>query len=169
MPSTPSCWVKSQRKTSTPRDPAKPRHCAHCQGQAADNARDASSSKGNKPCAGGQREVGSLCPGCPPAPCLRSWVPEVPTPRIAHLLFYLEPLSTCSPCMPLLYLHLKYKRQSEGFPGDSVVKNLSANADVGSIPGPGRSHMPRSHKACAPQLLNLCSRARAPQQRKPPR
>ena len=30
------------------------------------------------------------------------------------------------------------------FPGDAVVKNLLANAgDMGSSPGPGRSHMPR--------------------------
>ena len=30
------------------------------------------------------------------------------------------------------------------FPGDTVVKNLLANAgDMGSSPGPGRSHMPR--------------------------
>ena len=40
------------------------------------------------------------------------------------------------------------------FPGGSVVKNLPANAgDTGSIPGPGRSHMPRSNKASEPQLL----------------
>ena len=33
-----------------------------------------------------------------------------------------------------------------GFPGDSVVNNLPANAgDMGSIPGPRRSHMPRSN------------------------
>ena len=32
------------------------------------------------------------------------------------------------------------------FPGDAVVKNPPANAgDTGSIPGPGRSHMPRSN------------------------
>ena len=35
--------------------------------------------------------------------------------------------------------------ESEGFPGGAVVKNLPANeGDTGSIPGPGRSHMPRS-------------------------
>ena len=34
----------------------------------------------------------------------------------------------------------------EGFPGDTVVKNLPANAgDMGSSPGPGRSHMPQSN------------------------
>ena len=33
-----------------------------------------------------------------------------------------------------------------GFPGSSVVKNLPANAgDMGSIPGPGRSHMTQSN------------------------
>ena len=40
------------------------------------------------------------------------------------------------------------------FPGGPVVKNLSGNAgDTGSIPGPGRFHMPWTNKACAPQLL----------------
>ena len=49
-----------------------------------------------------------------------------------------------------------------------MVKNLPANAgDTGSIPGPGRSHMSRSNKACAPQLLSLCSRACEPQLLKP--
>ena len=45
-----------------------------------------------------------------------------------------------------------------------MVENPPANAgDTGSIPGPGRSHMPRSNKAHAPQLLSLCSGAREPQ------
>ena len=41
-------------------------------------------------------------------------------------------------------------------PGGAVVKNPPANAgDMGSIPGPGRSHMPVRHNywACMPQLL----------------
>ena len=47
-------------------------------------------------------------------------------------------------------------------------KNLPANArDMGSIPGPGKSHMPRSSSARGPQLLSLCSRAREPQLLKP--
>ena len=51
-----------------------------------------------------------------------------------------------------------------GFPGGAVVKNPPANAgDTGSSPGPGRSHMPRSNKARAPQLLSLRSRAHEPQ------
>ena len=49
------------------------------------------------------------------------------------------------------------------FPGGAVVKNPPANAgDMGSIPGPGRSHMPQSNKTCAPQLQSLRSRARVP-------
>ena len=76
-----------------------------------------------------------------------------------------------------------------GFPGGAVVKNPPANAgDTGSIPVPGRSHVPWSNqarvpqllslhsRACEPQLLSLCAttteacepRAHAPQQEKPP-
>ena len=56
----------------------------------------------------------------------------------------------------------KYRFQD--FPGGAVVKNPPANAgDVGSGPGPGRSHMPRSNEAHAPQLLSLRSRACEPQ------
>ena len=43
-----------------------------------------------------------------------------------------------------------------GFPGGAVVESLPANAgDTGSSPGLGGSHMPRSNKARAPQLLSL--------------
>ena len=50
------------------------------------------------------------------------------------------------------------------FPGGTVVKNPPANAgDMGSIAGPGRSHMPQSNWARAPQLLSLRSRAHKPQ------
>ena len=60
------------------------------------------------------------------------------------------------------------KPKLQGFPGGAVVKNPPANAgDTGSIPGPGRSHMPQSNKAHVPQLLSLCSRAREPQLLKP--
>ena len=38
------------------------------------------------------------------------------------------------------------KKKKRGFPGGAVEKNLPANAgDTGSIPGPGKSHMPRSN------------------------
>ena len=51
-----------------------------------------------------------------------------------------------------------------GSSGDSVVKSLPANAgDSGSIPDPGRSQMPWSNEAHAPQILSLCSRAQEPQ------
>ena len=61
----------------------------------------------------------------------------------------------------------KFKTACGDFPG-TVVKNPPANAgDMGSSPGPGRSHMLRSNKARAPQLLSLRSRAREPQLLKP--
>ena len=44
----------------------------------------------------------------------------------------------------------------EGFPGGAVVENLPANSgDMGSSPGLGRSHVPRSNWAREPQLLSL--------------
>ena len=53
---------------------------------------------------------------------------------------------------------------SRDFPGGAVVKNLPAIAgDTGLIPGPGRSHMPQSNSARAPQLPSLHSRAHDPQ------
>ena len=63
---------------------------------------------------------------------------------------------------------LKSKWSFGDFPGGSVVKNPPANAgDMGSSPGPGRSHMPWSNETRAPQLLSLRSRARKPQLLKP--
>ena len=39
-----------------------------------------------------------------------------------------------------------FNRWNEGFPGGPAVKTLPASAgDTGSIPGPGRFHMPRSN------------------------
>ena len=39
-----------------------------------------------------------------------------------------------------------YKLWYRDFPGGAVVKNMPANAgDMGSSPGPGRSHMPWSN------------------------
>ena len=47
-------------------------------------------------------------------------------------------------------------RSNSGFPGGAVVESLPANAgDMGSSPGLGRSHMPRSGWAREPQLLSL--------------
>ena len=43
-------------------------------------------------------------------------------------------------------LQILFKILGKGFLGGTVVKNLPANAgDMGSSPGPGRSHMPRSN------------------------
>ena len=52
----------------------------------------------------------------------------------------------------------------QDFPGGAVVKNPPANAgDTCLSPNPGRSHMPRSDQARAPQLLSLRSTAHEPQ------
>ena len=45
-----------------------------------------------------------------------------------------------------LHANHKSKTYNKDFPGGAVVKNLPANAgDMGSSPGPGRSHMPQSN------------------------
>ena len=50
------------------------------------------------------------------------------------------------------------KNTQEDFPRGAVVESLPADAgDVGSCPGPGRSHMPQSGWTCEPWLLSLCS------------
>ena len=42
------------------------------------------------------------------------------------------------------------RKRLQDFPGGVADKNLPANAgDMGSIPGPGRSHIPRGNLACA--------------------
>ena len=44
------------------------------------------------------------------------------------------------------YLKFTDLRIFTDFPGGPVVKNLPVNAgDTGSIPGPGRSHMPQGN------------------------
>ena len=54
-----------------------------------------------------------------------------------------------------------------GFPFSSVGKNPPADAgDTGSIPCLGTSRMTQDNKACAPQLLSLCSRAWEPTETK---
>ena len=64
----------------------------------------------------------------------------------------------------------RIKKQEEGFPGGSVVKNLPTNArDTGVIPGPGRSHMPPSNEARATRPPSLCSRAQEPRLLEPAR
>ena len=59
------------------------------------------------------------------------------------------------------------KNRLVDFPGDSVVKNLPANAgDMGSNPDLGRFYMLRTAKPVA-TLLSPSSRAQKPQQLKP--
>ena len=79
------------------------------------------------------------------------------TPVSVHLCAVHLCKCTCSICPTSILMR-------EGFPAGPVVKNLPCNAeDTGSIPGPGRSHMPRSNLAHVPQLLSQCSRAHQPQ------
>ena len=69
------------------------------------------------------------------------------------------------PCSMVYKLHLNKivkEKNFGGFPGGAVVGNPPANAgDTGSIPGPGRSHMPGATKpvrhnywACALEPVN---------------
>ena len=56
--------------------------------------------------------------------------------------------------------HTKNRSDSEDgvgyFHSGTVDRNPPASArDMDLIPGPGRSHMPRSNPACGPQLLSL--------------
>ena len=52
------------------------------------------------------------------------------------------------------------------FPHGPVVESPPADTGViGSILGQGRCHMPQSNQAHAAQLLSLCSRACAPQEK----
>ena len=54
------------------------------------------------------------------------------------------------------------------FPGGSAVKNPPGNAGgTGSIPDPGRAHMPWSNEPHEPQLLSPSSRAQGPHLLKP--
>ena len=74
------------------------------------------------------------------------------------------------PRLEVLLVELRSKGPREGFPGGAVVKNPPANAgDTGLSPALGRSPMPQSNQARAPQLLSLRSRAHVPQLLKPPR
>ena len=68
------------------------------------------------------------------------------------------------------YSSLNKRHTYEDFLGGPVVKNPLANVgDTGSIPGPGRFHMPQGSYPCAPQLLkSVCPRAHALQQEKSP-
>ena len=68
---------------------------------------------------------------------IQCWNPT--WPPYFHLFLYTTLNLNCFQRNPV-------KTQIRDFPGGSVVKKPSANAGVtGSIPGPGRSHMPRGN------------------------
>lgn len=70
--------------------------------------------------------------------------------------------------MAVGYTHSNLNLSAEGFPRGSGVKIPPANAgDAGSIPELGRSRMPPSDEARAPQPRSLCSRAQGSQFQSP--
>ena len=88
------------------------------------------------------------------------WILNWPSSKYFSSICWLKLFGMCFLFIVLSELKIK----NRGFPGGAVVKNPPANAgDMGSSPGPGRSHMPRSNQSRAPQLLSLHSRAREPQ------
>ena len=69
-----------------------------------------------------------------------------------------------------------FTQKTKGLTGGAAGENRSASAGhSGSVPGLGRSHMPRGNKAHAPQLLSpellkpVHTRAQALQQKQSPR
>ena len=78
------------------------------------------------------------------------------------LLFFFNALFFSDQKAIYLQVILLKKYKWESFPGGSVVNNPPADAgETSLIPCLGRPHVPRSNQACTPQLLNLCSGARA--------
>ena len=66
------------------------------------------------------------------------------------------PLYNFNPFLYYRYQQIILKMNHWGFSGGAVVENLPANpGDMGSSPGLGGSHMPRSNWAREPQLLSL--------------
>ena len=75
-----------------------------------------------------------------PSSSLGSGIYEHVTLILYAMLSFLKKFSVW-----LFYLDEKYVMLRD-FPGGPVVKNLPADAgDMGSSPGPGRSHMPQSN------------------------
>ena len=90
-----------------------------------------------------------------PSPCSLS--PPPPTPAflaLTVLCTHLHQYETCTQYDHYIkHVCLLHSRtQFSGFPGGSVVNSLPARAgNMGSTPGPGRSHMPWSNQARVPQ------------------
>ena len=67
-----------------------------------------------------------------------------------------------------LFVNQKLFFKKKDFQGGPVVGNPPVKAgDMGSSPALGRTHMPQSTEAHAPQLLSLCSKAHVPRLLKP--
>ena len=96
---------------------------------------------------------------------------ETPQNKVSHY-FHCSPmyLPWSDETMTSFYLNYHLKNPNLTVPGGPVVKNLPDRArDMGSIPAPGRFHMPWGNWACKLQLLHpTCPEACAPQQEKPP-
>ena len=70
-------------------------------------------------------------------------VNPVPSPRMMVMQRALSPPLQRPRAWLLRPEKTGLQKTKPGFPGGSVVKNLPANqGDTGSIPGPGRSHVP---------------------------
>ena len=68
----------------------------------------------------------------------------------------------------LKYIKIKHIKNISGASLVAVMKNPPACAgDMGSTPGPERSHMPWRREALETQLLSLCAGARELQLMKP--
>ena len=62
---------------------------------------------------------------------------------LSHLCFFCRLLAVD---IQIFKVYIKKKKQIQGFPVGSVDKNVPVNAgDTGSVPGPGRFHMPWSN------------------------
>lgn len=99
----------------------------------------------------------------------------------------IKEISKKKKCLKIKNTRIEIKNQDPGFPGDPVVENPPCNAIkyASLIPGPERSHVPRSNQAparqplsshgtatdaCAPWACAACAPwACAGQQEKPPR
>ena len=80
---------------------------------------------------------------CSRVRCLR-FASCLSLPTCCDLKKYCPLSGLCSPSSK--YLNILFHSMNWGFPAGSVVKNLSANVGVmGSIPGLGRSYIPRSN------------------------
>ena len=94
-------------------------------------------------------------------------IPQIQLLR-TYLLYFKDSESLVkNRTLPYLFFLFFFLKEMEGFPCDSMVKNLLASVgDTYLIPDPGEA-MPWSNLARTSQLLSLCSRAHVQQLLKP--